>query len=226
MQPNDSEYKITKSKFGKDIVIREGFIFTYKNTGKDLICWRCRLRTCPAPLHIYNNGVRKLRLYNHKAKPDEAEAQILYGVIKQKALMTVSSNKQIYNNEVLKKNLNVKVNRNSIYKTISNIRRRNNVITNDDNIIPINLQYTYKKKFFIRFVKESEKCEQCVFYYTDEFMQYATKSDEWVADGTFLSSPREYSQLYVVYTKNLNKFIPFVYILMKDRKEISDQLKK
>lgn len=215
MEENHDEYKTTKSKFGREMILHNGFVFNFGQLGKGFSSWRCKVRSCTARFHVYDEGGIKCSQHNHDPKYGETDRIVLNNEIKKVALLTEYDNKKIYSDVFLKKNWNVIVKRKTIYKNISNMRKKTDSISPDEKI-PYNQTFTYKKEKFVRIQEE----QKTISYYTDKFLEYLKKSNIWIADGTFLSAPKEFMQVYVIYCQYLNLYIPIQYILMENRQEI------
>ncbi|KAG0437105.1 hypothetical protein DMUE_3880, partial [Dictyocoela muelleri] len=54
---------------------------------------------------------------------------------------------------------------------------------------------------------------------TETNLQLLKKSNVWMADGTFHSSPKEFAQVYIIYCNSFDITIPAIYVLMKSKTE-------
>lgn len=208
--------KFLKSTRGKDLLIKDNFVYNHEKTSEDCTSWRCKVRTCQGRLKVYNNG--QILTVQHNHDPPETEVENIFARNRciEKVAKTNYSNKEIFKDEILRKCSLTDIKKKSFYKTMSNNRKKKLNQNLEANDIPFHLKYTYNNFLFTRFCTINESIKML---YTDKFLQFLNFSDEWIADGTFLFCPKENFQLYVIYGKYLKNTYPFVYSILNDKKE-------
>ncbi|KAG0442365.1 hypothetical protein DMUE_0324 [Dictyocoela muelleri] len=78
-------------------------------------------------------------------------------------------------------------------------------------------KYTLNHKKFLQFESDISCKNGYLIFATDENLNNLKKCKTWLADGTFYSSPKSFSQLFIIYGYFFNKTLPFIYILMKSK---------
>jgi hypothetical protein len=71
MLSNNTEYTITQSTRGKEILIHGEYIFNQCYTAKTHTSWKCKLKTCRSKLKTFLNSGYEQKQHNHLPNPDE-----------------------------------------------------------------------------------------------------------------------------------------------------------
>ena len=82
------DYNIIKSQRGRDKIVSNGFIYTFK---KETTCgtdYRCSKRTCPGNIRIMNSKLYSIRNHNHNPCFEEAGVAIIQDGVKARAIGT------------------------------------------------------------------------------------------------------------------------------------------
>lgn len=198
---------------GKRLLALDDYIYNLKKENKTSTFWTCKDRTCTGACKIFKNGDQMTRQHNHASDPVEVAKLKTDLRIKQNALNTTYSARDIYTNLILKENLNTEQEKKSVYKNINNIRKKQTGMVSLSEV-PLHLQFTFNNELFL--ITENDNFK---LFSTENNFQRLKNSQTWIADGTFLSAPSSFTQLYIVYGFVFKKCIPLVYILMKGKSE-------
>lgn len=203
------------SKRSKQLLINENFIHNLRSLNKETKTWRCKDRKCPgAVITTTSDTILSSIGHNHANHEREITQLILMQDIKEIAKGSAYTNRQIYTKEILEKDKIIKIEKKSLYKNMNRSRVKDVSQIESENGIPIHLKLTFKKENFVLCNVDHLK-----IFCTTRNVEYLANSTVWLADGTFLSAPRDYAQLYVIYGYIFNKCVPLVYIVSKDRTE-------
>lgn len=205
-----------KSKRDKWLLIYENYIHNLRNANKNTKTYTCKDRNCPGKVVTTLEGVFvSSNQHNHENSIEEVNKLILNNKIKDLAAESTYRSREIYTKLIISEGNQNKYNRKTVYKNISNVRKaiKNENIT--DNDFPLHLMYTYKKEKFLMVDSDNFK-----IFSTRNNLNILKRSQKWMADGTFSSSPIGYEQLYVIYGSVFQKVIPLFYIIMKNKTEL------
>lgn len=194
-------FEILKSKRGKENVYYNGYIYNFSHKNDSGSVWRCQSRKCHGRLKITESEKIVLQQHVHTSVTD-IELLKVKNSYKEAALTTTYSNKELFLKTVLEKNINIDIQKKSVYKTISNVRKKQKGVIFGSDEVPFHLTVTNKNQYFVRFKSFNDNIK---LIYTNEFLEYLCNSKIWIADGTFLSAPIEYFQTYVIYAFYLGK---------------------
>jgi uncharacterized protein YihD (DUF1040 family) len=218
MVNNEDDIEILKSNRNRDILILGNYLYNFSKQNAKNSVWRCRNRNCHGKVRLLTSGCRIYAPHNHNSVQDEINILRIQNEYKKEAKNTSYTNKDIFFKTIIKRNDFLPIKKKSIYKTLGNVRRKynNEVINNGE--IPLHLLFTYNKEEFVRF---SSCHDEIQHIYSSLFIEYLSKSNVLLADGTFLSAPDGYSQVYIIYAYYNTICLPVCYFLMKYKSEES-----
>lgn len=207
------------SEKNRKIVIYENFVYHLKYSGKVKETWVCKNRKCPGKLILFKESDLKiLKKHSHNIDLQEIKKISLNQELKNLALSTTYHPRDVFDKVILQNAEATTLNKKSVYKRINNLRKHDS--SNQGNLsgseIPLHLTVTYSKEDFLLYESENMK----IFTTTDNLLRLK-KSETWIADGTFLSSPIGFEQIYIIYGFVFKKCVPLVYVLMKNKTEDS-----
>lgn len=102
----------------------------------------------------------------------------------------------------------------SMCDSITSLRSKKNIMINNDDI-PENIKYTFSNEKFLQYDSGILDEQRIVIFSTETHLNHLKYSNTWFCDGTFSSSPKKFTQIYVIMAKIRNLNIPLVYIFMK-----------
>lgn len=121
----NDDLQITTSTRGKTLLIFNDFVYNFMYQNDVFTSWRCKKRKCPGNIRVYNNGEKIIKNHNHEGCETEKNKILQVNKCIYDAENTNYNNKEIFYNNILKNNIEVQVKRNSLYKTLSNRRKKN-----------------------------------------------------------------------------------------------------
>jgi hypothetical protein len=96
--------------------------------------------------------------HNHPSSSDDIEKLRMKSKLKDMSKIEIYSARQIYETLVLKNCTNIcKPDKKNFYKNVYNIRKSENLKSKNGDLIPLSLQYTYKKEKFIQYISDKDE---------------------------------------------------------------------
>ena len=223
------DFKIVKTNKNKDMIFYKNYFFTKHSSRINSQFWRCQDRKCPASLTTPLNVIDKVEqrnIHNHILSENDIPKIFLSNTIKDLAENTAYSTHAVYSLSTNNKQICELpiVNKRNCYKNILNSRKRNSIVVdNNRNLDDISVS-TFRGEKFCLFDSVVNSEDRIVILATENNLNHLQNSSILIADGTFKECPKEFLQLYVLHGKISSNVYPFVYILLKTKKE-TDYLK-
>jgi hypothetical protein len=139
-----------KSTKDKQILCDEDYIYHFKKQNKPTKLWIFRQRNCLGRVKTDENGIIVNQVeHNHSDDSELIETLRLKQEIKENALNTTYSARELYRKHVVEVNKDINILRGSLYKNINTVRMKLNYKLDVGTEIPCHLAYTYKKEEFL-----------------------------------------------------------------------------
>ena len=233
-----SEIKFISSQKGKRKLIYKNYVFQKDNQRGNNSYWACDKKgskNCMAWIVLINNEFSTENLKEHNHLPDQLKIQTEEFKIKLKRTVQenpVNSLKNIYDsvfsNEVkrLKQNNYSDLEIGTILKpfksvqTILNYEKHKYIPNQPENRrdISINGDYMLTKKNESFLLIDTNDEERIFVFCINNFFKIMCDTDTIFMDGTFNTVPKIYTQLYTLHGFFKDQMIPFIYILLPDKK--------
>ncbi|KAG0437764.1 hypothetical protein DMUE_3498 [Dictyocoela muelleri] len=215
------EIKIEKSQKRKGKIIYKDYIYNLDRVSKSYINWRCVRRDCLRRIHsdFNKNIVIKEVIHWH-----EKENPRITKIMINKSLKTSGlTSKETFENSFGKANSEISPADKIFlgnYNHLSDkyIKLQNNdfnckIDGNDD--ISESYKYTFDNNLFFQFDSGFSDPKRFLIFSTIENLNIMNRSNVWLSDGAFSTSPKNFKQIYIFYGTTFGKTIPLIYVFMK-----------
>ncbi|KAG0435736.1 hypothetical protein DMUE_4566 [Dictyocoela muelleri] len=221
-----NEFQILKSqKNNNKKIIYKGYIHNFDKKYENFISFRCVRRDCLGRLRTNIDMTEILTFKSHYHEEEKSRLVKLKNniILKNDAENTNNDFHETLNKILIEGNEEEKSfvgKYDSMRDYFIKLRNRNKFPVVKDNKKMLELyKYTLDGELFLQYYNNSYDKNECLLFSTDRNLQILRKSNLWMSDGTFYSSPKEYSQVYIIYCNAFGKIIPTIYILMKSKSE-------
>ncbi|KAG0440545.1 hypothetical protein DMUE_1666 [Dictyocoela muelleri] len=200
------------SKRGGEIIVHNNYIYNKTIKNELNITWRCVRRDCAGKIKtcINKKDILFFNEHYHDVETDRLVRLKINTSLNQNSSMTFD---EIINHEIIK----MKDSELKCVPIVRNLRtyqlKKKNKEKNIDNINEIyyKLKFTIRNDIFLQYDNLSKE-NRIIIFFTTETIKIFEKSEAWLCDGTFYSSPKIFSQLLIIHSIYFNKVISSVYI--------------
>ncbi|KAG0421183.1 hypothetical protein DMUE_6308, partial [Dictyocoela muelleri] len=198
-------FEIIKSQKNKENIICNNFIYNYNAKCKNYISWRCVRRGCSGMLKTNLEKTQVVEIKNHYHEPENQRlAKIRCRNILKK--VAICSNDEFISSFINVTNKMSEEDKYSLCKYDSyrdyfnRLRNMNKNINNcnKDDILD-SLKYTFDNELFLQHDSGSNDEERIIMFYTEKNLDILSKSNVWLLDGTFYTSPIGFEQILIIH---------------------------
>jgi len=229
----NNQIEVIKTTKRNPMLSKEGFTFHYNKDGVEIRIWTCSKRVtdlkCPVRLHTtqnFNNPklIRENGHHNHPPNPIEVDVKRVIGQMKDEASSSTAPPTQIIARNVrtlssasqgalpLVQSMTRGI-RNARAKSIGSLaipHRR------EDIDLPDSYQTCSNGEDFLLF-DSGKASDRLLIFTTHKNLEFLSRSDVWMADGTFKVAPSLFDQLFVIHGLRDKTCFPLVYCLTPNR---------
>lgn len=230
------EHKIFMSQRGKEIIIKDNYIYNYDRSKDGQKIFRCSNRTYPGKLTLSEeNNLFLCTNHNHSQEKKKCDRLIFLSQVKNRANESNERPIDIITN--ITKNIpDCEIPNLQRFKSISNqirnIRNKefaplNTLIYDIPQVLKLNL----REEEFLIFDTEPIDRDRIIILQSPKMNEFMQKSEIFIIDGTFKSVPSEFTQLITIQAYIFGRSFPCFFILCKSKSEstyikIFNELKK
>lgn len=218
-----------KTTHNKNKVIFKIFIYLKDRENEEKTYYKCeyfKKFKCRGRIHVVEENVtRELGEHNHPADRSKHLADELLNVIKDKAVHTKESPRDIILEASAHASLPICTKLPTVQlmkKTILRKRKSERVFAPPANInfdIPTELQLTKGNENFILFDSGASSTRRMIIFGTATNLYHLETNKHWYVDGTFDSAPSLFKQVVTIHIIVGGYVLPMIYALLADKKE-------
>ncbi|XP_034944394.1 uncharacterized protein [Chelonus insularis] len=219
-----------KSQKSTNLLVHEGIIYSRKKVNKNNISWRCATnKYCSKIIHTdcedeTGNIVGTVPVHEHAVNAAVVQMKIIKAKIKRKAETTDYKPAKILSGAlrgVASPVAALMPMTTSISRLIQRTRTQhnpqfNNPTSRGELQLLDEYKKTYNNELFLLHDSGGDRNRFLVFT-TVKNLNFLTKCEQWLSDGTFKSVPNIFSQLYTIHGYMSSKSVPLVYLLAPNK---------
>ncbi|KAG0431886.1 hypothetical protein DMUE_5537 [Dictyocoela muelleri] len=217
---------ITTQK-GKKKIIYNNYIYNFDKICKSFISWRCVRRCCTGRIHtdLLSKTVIKSKEHWHEIE-DNRLVQIELNMKLKSSALTLSEEFGI---AIRNSTINFTENQKRNIKKYDHLRDyfdrlKNNIITHNnrsESQLLDSQKFTFDNKIFLQFESDITDKDGILIFSSPDSLKIIEKCEIWMADGTFYSSPKGFSQVFIIHGIYFGVSLPLIYIIMKHKSQIA-----
>ena len=217
------QYVMLKTQRNNEKILHNGHFYIKDYCNNSCQYWRCATRKCKGRLittpldnisHIEMKGS-----HNHIISEEEIKKANFCQKVKTLAENTHYATSKVFSLASNFTNIHdlPTIPKNSVYKNIRTIRKKNNIYIDTDVDLSESNITTDRGEAFCVYDSGNKSESRIIIFTTETNVTHLKNSYVWLLDGTFKVVPKEFYQLYIIHGKIFGKIFPLLYILMSNK---------
>jgi hypothetical protein len=217
-----SELKFIKSSRGGRICLCDGYIYRFVRYSLIFDVWRCAEESCRVFFYTTVENLCWLHKYhNHNEDFTKCKLAEVKSIINVSAVVTELPPRVLIANAthaLTNSEHYLMPHMRSVARNIQNIRKRNILpSSNQEEEIPENFKKTIRGELLVQYSSPINLPNRIIIFSTTSNMEILSSSNCWIGDGTFKMAPSNFVQVYVLFGRVVNEYIPLVYVLLENK---------
>ena len=235
VMPTFSKF-ILGTRSSQQLLDTDGYTYNKRNdrtASNGFTIWRCsKTRSlkcgCSVNLNPADHALTPSKDHNHAAAPQLEQKKELITSLKRKAEDQQLSSTQNILTETLKSSspeLNVQLPKlESLARVAQRARAKasgsanhSEALKSTDFELPPTCQYTLRDEDFVAFDGVTDKGARLIIFTTARNLRILASHPNWIADGTFYVSPKQFYQSYSIHAVIDGKCLPLLFAILSDK---------
>ncbi|CAF1674122.1 unnamed protein product [Adineta ricciae] len=223
MRDNDVKFSTTSKR--RELLIRNGYMYTLNKNKTHVKYWRCKERSCCATVHTDKNDQVTYHNdhHNHLPVPESIELNELRNKVKHRVLEESTPIAQIYDQELAAAHLtlpalSIAPTSKETQSSFQRLRRKTtpSLPVSDTFEIPYKYSQTLDDKSFL-LCDETVRNKRVLLFATDLQLTIFFQSSQIFMDGTFDVCPPHFDQVFTMHCIHHDQAIPCIISLLPGR---------